>query len=118
MRKSKNEMRSPEEKEIIVKEYLDGETAVKLTNKYNLPDKLIYRWIRKYEENFTGPIDYQIEANIDIDEVFYKCIHCLYGEEKRKESHHCLRCHSIRGNIWFCRCPKEDSCHHSFHGSI
>ena len=51
MRKSKNEMRSPEEKEIIVKEYLDGETAVKLTNKYNLPDKLIYRWIRKYEEN-------------------------------------------------------------------
>ena len=51
MRKTKNEMRTPEEKEIIVKEYLNGETATKLTNKYNLPDKLIYRWIKKYENN-------------------------------------------------------------------
>ena len=51
MRKTKNEMRTPEEKEIIVKEYLNGETAIKLTNKYNLPDKLIYRWIKKYENN-------------------------------------------------------------------
>ena len=51
MRKTKNEMRTPEEKEIIVQEYLNGETATKLTNKYNLPDKLIYRWIKKYENN-------------------------------------------------------------------
>lgn len=51
MRKTKNEMRTPEEKEIIVKEYLNGETATKLTNKYNLSDKLIYRWIKKYENN-------------------------------------------------------------------
>ena len=51
MRKTKNEMRTPEEKEIIVKEYLNGETATKLTNKYNLPNKLIYRWIKKYENN-------------------------------------------------------------------
>ena len=51
MRKTKNKMRTPEEKEIIVKEYLNGETATKLTNKYNLPNKLIYRWIKKYENN-------------------------------------------------------------------
>ena len=51
MRKTKNKMRTPEEKEIIVKEYLNGETATKLTNEYNLPNKLIYRWIKKYENN-------------------------------------------------------------------
>ncbi len=44
-----NNMRTPEKK--IVKEYLTGVSAVELTNKYNLADKLIYRWIKKYEEN-------------------------------------------------------------------
>ena len=51
MRKSKNEMRTPEEKEIIIKRYLNGETAVKLTNEYDLPNKIIYKWIKKYAEN-------------------------------------------------------------------
>ena len=52
MRESKtNNMRTPEEKEKIVKEYFNGISAVELTNKYNLPNKLIYRWIKKYEEN-------------------------------------------------------------------
>ena len=43
-------MRTPEEKEQIVKRYLDGETAVNLTREFNLPNKLIYRWINKYME--------------------------------------------------------------------
>lgn len=46
----KNNMRTPEEKEQIVKRYLDGETAVSLTRKFNLPNKLIYRWINKHME--------------------------------------------------------------------
>ena len=45
-----NIMRTPEEKEKIVKEYLNGESATVLTKKYNLPDKMIYRWLNKYTE--------------------------------------------------------------------
>jgi transposase-like protein len=48
---TKNIMRTPKEKEKIVKEYLNGTSAVQLNNRYNLPDKLIYKWIKKYEEN-------------------------------------------------------------------
>ena len=48
---TKNIMRTPKEKEKIVREYLNGTSAVKLTDKYNLPNKLIYKWIKKYEEN-------------------------------------------------------------------
>ena len=44
-------MRTPEEKEKIVKRYLNGEAAVVLTKEFNLPDKLIYRWINKYNLN-------------------------------------------------------------------
>ena len=52
MRENKtNNMRTPEEKEKIVKEYLNGVSAAELTNKYNLANKLIYRWIKKYEKN-------------------------------------------------------------------
>ena len=47
---TKNIMRTPKEKEKIVREYLNGTSAVQLNNKYNLPDKLIYKWIKKYEE--------------------------------------------------------------------
>ena len=52
MRENKtNNMRTPEEKEKIVKEYLNGVSATELTNKYNLANKLIYRWIKKYKKN-------------------------------------------------------------------
>jgi transposase-like protein len=46
----KNNMRSPEEKEIIVKKYLSGETAVKLASEYDFYVKLIYQWINKYQK--------------------------------------------------------------------
>ena len=46
-----NIMRTPEEKEIIVKEYLNGESEVNLRSKYGLPSKIIYRWLKKYEEH-------------------------------------------------------------------
>ena len=37
-------------------------------------DKLYFN-IRKYGEGFTDPIDYQIESNIDINAIYFKCIH-------------------------------------------
>ena len=50
-----NRMRTPEEKEKIVKEYLEGESPTCLNSKYDLPNKLIYQWIKKYEDNgFDG----------------------------------------------------------------
>ncbi len=50
-----NKMRTPEEKEKIVKEYLEGESPARLNRKYDLPNKLIYQWIKKYEDNgFDG----------------------------------------------------------------
>ena len=48
---TKNKMRTPEEKELIVQKYFNGESATDLTNEYNLSSKLIYRWIKKYEKN-------------------------------------------------------------------
>ena len=41
-------------------------------------DKIYYN-IRKYEEDFSYPIDFQFENTIDNDEVYYKCVH-LKGE--------------------------------------
>lgn len=50
-----NKMRTPEEKEKIVKEYLEGESPARLNRKYDLSNKLIYQWIKKYEDNgFDG----------------------------------------------------------------
>ncbi len=46
----KNKMRTPEEKESIVKRYLSGETAVELAKEYGFYEKLIYQWINKYQK--------------------------------------------------------------------
>ena len=47
----KNNMRSPEEKEKIVKRCLNGESITKLSKEYNLDRKRIYIWIKKYEKS-------------------------------------------------------------------
>ena len=39
----------------------------------------IYFNIRKYNEDFSNPIDFNFENTIDNDEVYYKCVH-LKGE--------------------------------------
>ena len=51
MREKKiNNMRTPEEKEKIVKEYYKiGKT--KVCNKYHISSSVIWNWIRKYERN-------------------------------------------------------------------
>ena len=45
-----NKMRSPEEKEKILKEYLNGTGISVIVKKYQVRDFLIYRWLKKYNE--------------------------------------------------------------------
>lgn len=47
---TKNIMRTAEEKEKIVKRYFNGETPTKLAHEINTSKRLIYSWIKKYEE--------------------------------------------------------------------
>ena len=47
----KNNMKTPEEKEKIVKRYLSGESATKLSKEYNFDKKRIYEWSKKYEKD-------------------------------------------------------------------
>ena len=47
----KNNMKNPEEKEIIVKRYLTGESIRKLASEYEIGERQIYHWIHKYEAN-------------------------------------------------------------------
>lgn len=50
-----NNMRTPFEKEKILKEYYEGKTFVELSNKYNVERRLLYSWLHKYESNgITG----------------------------------------------------------------
>lgn len=44
----KKKMRTPEEKEQIVKRFLDGEPVVKLANEMETDRSVIYNWINKY----------------------------------------------------------------------
>ncbi len=43
-------MRTPEEKEQIVKRFLNGEPVIKLANEMETDRRVIYDWIRKYDE--------------------------------------------------------------------
>ena len=47
----KNKMRTPDEKEQIVKRFLNGEAVVKLASEMETDRKVIYSWINKYIEN-------------------------------------------------------------------
>ena len=46
-----NNMRTPEEKEKILKEYISGTGISIIAQKYNVRNFLIYRWLKKYNEN-------------------------------------------------------------------
>lgn len=46
----KNNMKSPEEKEIIVKRYLNGESTTKLADEFDVSRRRIYYWVKDYEE--------------------------------------------------------------------
>ena len=47
----KNNMKTPEEKEKIIKRYLNGENIAELVREYQIGHKIIYKWLQKYEEN-------------------------------------------------------------------
>ena len=48
----KNNMRTQEEKEIILKEYLSGETGIrKIERKYNINHSVIYGWLENYKKS-------------------------------------------------------------------
>ncbi len=47
----KNNMKKPEEKEIIVKRYFDGESVKKLARENEIGVRQIYHWINKYQKN-------------------------------------------------------------------
>ena len=47
----KNNMKTPTEKEIIVKRYLSGESTTKLADEYKIGKRQIYIWITKYKTN-------------------------------------------------------------------
>ena len=44
-------MRTPEEKEQIVKRFLNGETAIKLAKEIETDRSKIYEWAKKYEKD-------------------------------------------------------------------
>ena len=46
-----NNMRTPKEKEKILKDYLNGASISTIVKKYKVRDFLIYRWLKKYNEN-------------------------------------------------------------------
>lgn len=47
---NKRIFRTIEEKEKIIKEYLNGETILKIASKYNMNRRVIYKWIHKYDK--------------------------------------------------------------------
>ena len=53
MRENKiNNMRTPKEKEKIVKEYLSGKLGFRsICSKYDISQSVLWRWIKKYEKN-------------------------------------------------------------------
>ncbi len=50
MKKMANNMKTPEEKELIVKRYQSGESAMRLAREYGINRSRIYKWLKKYEE--------------------------------------------------------------------
>lgn len=77
-------MRTPEEKEKIVKEYLNGESATKLIKKYNLSNKIIYRWLYKYNqfgiEGLKSNTGKRKNLNAGLPYILYK--KCYYQKIK------------------------------------
>jgi len=46
-----NNIRTPEEKEIILKEYLNGKGIKKIEKEYNVRNAQVYRWLEKYAKD-------------------------------------------------------------------
>ena len=46
-----NNMRTPEEKEIILKDYLSGTGIKEIERKYEVSNVQVYRWLEKYQKD-------------------------------------------------------------------
>ena len=55
----KNNMKTLLEKEMIVKRYLSGESATKLSDEFEINRGMIYLWITKYEEKGVEGLESQ-----------------------------------------------------------
>lgn len=52
---TKNTMKTTEEKELIVRRYLNGESAIKIARENDIDRKRIHIWVKKYEKDgFEG----------------------------------------------------------------
>lgn len=47
----KNRKRTPKEKEIIIKDYINGTGIMEIERKYNISDSSFYKWKKQYDEN-------------------------------------------------------------------
>ena len=54
---TKNNMRTPEQKEKIVIEKLNGATDKQLCSKYNISRSTIFEWLKNYRENGIKGLD-------------------------------------------------------------
>ncbi len=54
MKNMANNMKTPEEKELIVKRYQKGESAIQLAREYGIDRMRVYKWLKKYKEEGLG----------------------------------------------------------------
>lgn len=47
----KNKKRTPEEKEAIIIDYLNGTGIMEIERKYNISDSSFYKWKKQYDDN-------------------------------------------------------------------
>ena len=60
----KNRKRTPKEKEIIIKDYINGTGIMEIEKKYNISDSSFYKWKKQYDENgLEGLKEHQIIRN-------------------------------------------------------
>ena len=66
-------MKTPEEKEIIVKRYLNGETPTKLADEYEINTRRIYIWSKNIKK-VELKVWYQIQENIVLLRIIWAYI--------------------------------------------
>lgn len=54
-----NNMRTPEEKEMILRDYLSGTGINEIERKYEVNNVQVYRWLKKYQDDGMDGSIYQ-----------------------------------------------------------
>ena len=58
-------MRSPEEKEMILKDYLSGTGIMEIEKKYSVNNAVVYRWLKNYNEFGICKSQYKIVGKVE-----------------------------------------------------